>query len=501
MRTRSGKNGLLTLFCLLTAAVMITLCSRSSPLYPLNDWNDTNCFFTVGKAMFNGRVVYRDIYEQKGVLLYFLYGLAWLLSHRSFLGAWVLEILCFAAFLRTAAATAKKRGVLRGFLLVMPAMAAILCSSYSFFLGGSAEEIALPFLYPALHVFLTTERENGLPAPRRIVLLGAMAGCVLWIKYTLLGLYVGYVLYIAILLLLRREFTALAKASGFFLLGVGIATLPWLLYFGANGALSDWFRVYFLDNMSHYSSDVVRDYGRLYFLRESIGHALRWNARSSLMIAVGALTVLLCGGPWPRRLGFLLMLLLGMLFPFLGGTALDYYGYAYAALVVPGFLAAAWLLEKGLGRLPLKNGGWTRAAALLLCLCLVAGAGVFARRHSINSFYAAYEKEDMWYTRFAREIGEAEDQSLLNYAGLDHGLYTVTGYVPQLRFFCHLNLELPEMEEEMDGYVRDQRTAFIMMASTPPAWMLDYYEIVDTVDSFMQFERVPITYYLLRRLT
>ena len=72
---------------LLTAWAMITLCSRSSPLYPLNDWDDVNCFFTVGKAMFSGRVLYRDIYEQKGFLLYVVYGLAWLISRRSFFGA------------------------------------------------------------------------------------------------------------------------------------------------------------------------------------------------------------------------------------------------------------------------------------------------------------------------------------------------------------------------------------------------------------------------------
>ncbi len=498
MEKRFQKEALLFLYCLLTAAVMITLCSRSSPLYPFNDWNDTNCFFTVGKAMMNGRVVYRDIYEQKGVLLYFLYGLGWLLSHRSFLGAWVLECLCFAAFLRTAALTAEKRGVLRSFCLVMPALAAILCSSYAFFLGGSAEEIALPFLYPALHVFLTTE-DGCLPAPRKIVLLGAMAGCVLWIKFTLLGLYVGYVLFIALLLILRRDFAALGKAAGFFLLGVGLATLPWLLYFGANSALGDWIGVYFLDNMSHYSSDIVQDYGRLYFLRENMSHAILWNGRTSLLIAAGALAVLCGHRKWGFKAGFLLMYLLAVILPFIGGTAFDYYGYAYAPLAVPGALAAARLLESGLARLRLKIGGWARASALLLCLCLVAGAGLFARRHSINSFYADYRREDMWYSRFAEEITAAADQSLLNYGSLDMGLYTLTGYVPQTRFFCHLNLNLPELEEEMDAYVRERQTAFLVMKIEPPEWLLAYYEPVDAAESINQFEGISSRYYLLRR--
>ena len=70
------RQKLLTvIYFLLISTLMIGLCSRSSPLYPFNNWNDANCFFTTGKAMFSGKVVYRDIYEQKGIMLYVLYGL------------------------------------------------------------------------------------------------------------------------------------------------------------------------------------------------------------------------------------------------------------------------------------------------------------------------------------------------------------------------------------------------------------------------------------------
>ena len=498
-REQGKKQVLLALWCLLTAAVMIGLCSRSSPIFPVNDWDDTNCFFTVGKAMFNGRVTYRDIYEQKGVLLYFLYGLAWLISHRGFFGAYVLETLCFAAFLRTAAETARKLGVLRGYCLLMPCLGAVLCSSYSFFLGGSAEELALPFLYPALHVFLTTGEDRGwLPRPRQIVLLGAMAGCVLWIKYTLLGMYMGYVLFMVILLSARKDFAALGRAAGLFLLGVLLATLPWLLYFGANAALGDWFGVYFYDNMSRYSEEAVREYGRLRFLWENIGHAILWNGRTSLLIALGALAFLLSRRRlWPKA-GLLLLYACATLLPFIGGTAFDYYGYAYAAMAVPGVLAAAGLLERGIEALS-RRAVLPRIAALLLCLCLVAGGGVFARRHSVNSFFSAYRFEDLWYSRFAADIAAAEDQSVLNYGSLDHGLYTVTGYVPRTRFFCGLNLNNPELREEQDRYIRERETEFVFVEEEPKPLLLEYYEVVDSAEGFDEFETFPLKCYLLRR--
>ena len=50
------RRKLLTaVYFLLISAVMIGLCSRCSPLYPFNNWNDANCFFTTGKAMFSGK--------------------------------------------------------------------------------------------------------------------------------------------------------------------------------------------------------------------------------------------------------------------------------------------------------------------------------------------------------------------------------------------------------------------------------------------------------------
>ena len=81
----SAKKGvsvrIITLvFFILAAVFTVTICSKSSPIYPLNDWDDPNCFFTVGKAMANGKILYKDIFEQKGPLLYMLHMLAYQIS-------------------------------------------------------------------------------------------------------------------------------------------------------------------------------------------------------------------------------------------------------------------------------------------------------------------------------------------------------------------------------------------------------------------------------------
>lgn len=72
-----GKDIPAAAYLLASAFLLIMLASRSSFLYPCNNWNDANSYFSVGKALFNGKMPYRDVFDQKGMYLYFF--TAWLI--------------------------------------------------------------------------------------------------------------------------------------------------------------------------------------------------------------------------------------------------------------------------------------------------------------------------------------------------------------------------------------------------------------------------------------
>lgn len=137
-----------SIWCLGAATLVLVLCSKTSPLYAFNDWMDANIFFTMGKSMLSGKVLYRDVFDHKGPVLYLLYGLGWLLDQTGFIGVFVLEICGFAVFLGLGLCTAE---LLRGKPLhpvwcLVPAAAVAACRAFSH--GGSAEELLLPFLPP-----------------------------------------------------------------------------------------------------------------------------------------------------------------------------------------------------------------------------------------------------------------------------------------------------------------------------------------------------------------
>ena len=68
--------------------------------------------------------------------------------------------------------------------------------------------------------------------------------------------------------------------------GVGIMTLPVMIYFASNHALADLFRVYFYDNIFYYS---YKPYliNKLYYCAHNLVHSVRDNPALWMMIAAG----------------------------------------------------------------------------------------------------------------------------------------------------------------------------------------------------------------------
>ena len=131
--------------------------------------------------------------------------------------------------------------------------AAGMAASRAFSHGGSAEELLLPFLAAALFSLVRALHSPGAKPLRAVCVQGLLAGCALWLKYTVLGFYLAWVVVLAALYPCGAAgLRSWAAAWGAYLGGMALATLPWVVYFGVHGALGDWFTAYFYDNLFLY---------------------------------------------------------------------------------------------------------------------------------------------------------------------------------------------------------------------------------------------------------
>ena len=478
-RTKSWR---LFAWALLVAFSALFLLSKSSPAYPVNDWSDANIYLTIGRGMTRGQVVYRDLYDHKGPLLYALHALCALLSFDSFLGVYVMEGLLLAVFLFCAGGLMQSFGLKRSVAALLPILAVLICSSFSFAEGDSAEEMCLPMIMATLWgvcAFLQSGKDRL--STRSLVLHGWLVGNVFWVKFTLVGAQAGLLGFVLLRHAFRREWKSLFHSVLYLLAGFGLSTLPWILYFGIHGAIGDWLRVYLYDNLFLYSAG--ESAGLLSRVKAMFVCGMDWliqNLRYTLLIALGLVWFAL--REKQTRTAVWLMAALGALAVFAGGKSYAYYGLALAGMTALGLIP--------LGRLMERAPRWLPAASLALCL-----AACPLISHNMNADYGApifSPKEETMQHRIAAQIPEGA--TLLNYGFMDAGFYTAAGVVPQVKYFHQTNVPLQEMLTEQRRYVEEGLCDYVVTRA--PLDNARYELVTQTESPAFWYETV----YLYRRI-
>ena len=477
-----SKPGIiLFIVCTMISFVFLLLCSRSSFLYPYNNWDDANSYFSMGKFMINGGVIYRDLYDQKGPYLYLIYGIAYLLSNNTFLGVFFLEILSISFFLffgykilclYTTAVVAYS---------LLPLLAAAGLSSLSFYWGGAAEEFCLPFLMASLYCSLKYLKEDYPASPRLSMILwnGIFAGVILQLKYTLLGFYFAWMAVIALLNLTKMNWKKAIRCCLVFLGGMIVTMIPWLFYFGIHGALDDWFQCYVYNNVFLYSDIQKADTTillKIYKLAKIL-YNLVWNNISYFcFIVIGFYFMIFSSfNHWYEKINT--VLLFGFLFLgiYVGGGDIFYYSIPLMIFSVLGLGA----IGRGINKVERKLGiSFNEKLYLFLFFLTMIGGVCFANENSINTDYRKVEKKDHFLWEFEKIVNSEENPTLLNINMLDSGLYTVANILPTCKYFQTNGIDLEEMRREQERYIREGETLFVISRFEYPEYILENYELI-----------------------
>ena len=507
--------------------LLMLLLTRSSFLYPYNNWDDSNSYFSMGKSMFHGILIYRDIFDQKGPYLYFLYGLCSLVSGTTFRGVFLMEILLGAADLLLIGRILKLFCRPQTAAFLSPILLACMCASKSFYWGGCAEEICLPFLLFPLYVLLRTLQHSRRAefSPRDVFLSGLCCGFVFCVKFTLMGFFLGFALSV---ILTCRSFREFARLAGWFLLGTLLPFVPWVIYFGITGGLDDWYRVYIYTNVFLYSDFGANSHGasasqKIHDLAKLLYWLILDNLQYFIFVIAGLLWMLLRkGASFAERIAPALMFVLTFLFIYIGGAHLPYYAFPLTAFAVTGMAGAGVLLDRIAARVVLqksipadgarKAGSSRRTAgnimlvtAGILLSLVISYAVIF--RCSWNMDYLGTPKDQIFLTNFTEDINkdreagivDKDHTTLLNIGCLDSGLYTTTGIYPTCYWFQTQTLPGGEVNREQLSYILEGRTDYIVARDSYPEAIFEHYEQIDEFHQTLQPQN--FTYYLFRKKT
>lgn len=502
---------LTAIYLVLAAFVILLFASRSSILYPCNDWNDANSYFSVGKGLFNGKVPYRDIFDQKGMYLYFFYGLAYLISHTTFQGVflmeWILAVADLLAICKILQLYVRKSTS----LVLTPPVLAVSFVSQSFYWGGSAEEICLPFLLWGLYLslrYFKKEYPDSSMDNKTLFLAGVLAGMVANIKFTSLGFFFAWMMCIAFAFLARKDLKGAIRACLIFLLGMALTFVPWIIYFAVNHALYYWYWGYVYLNIFSYSNLAGEGPGlfeRIYTLSKLLYWVIRKNLCYFAFVIPGVLYELLGKGKDGKRrilpmfniCSLCFFLFLGI---YVGGAELPYYALPLSIFTVLGFALIGRLWECLCGKMQKLSAerltenkealqqevyrrqkkenfhcGPAQSLCCVLSLCLCAG---IIYSFSMNTPFTKVKKEDHFLYKFQKIVEQEENPTLLNIGCLDAGLYTVCDIVPTCQWFQTQSVIIDTILNEQERYIREGQTIFVLARDSYPDVIWEQYELV-----------------------
>ncbi len=468
-------------FLFISAVALMTICTKSSPLYPINNWVDPNCYMTMGKSILSGLVPYRDLFEQKGPLLYFIHTIAAMISYNSFLGVYFIEIIsCFVFLIHVYKIFTIY--LPENTIVFIPLVVTVFFTSHAFQYGDSVEELVLPLLTYGLYILLKSLNRYELPSDKEFFMIGITSACVLWMKYTILGFYIGWIIVPFIMAIKNKEVKHLFRKIVYIVWGVLVVSLPILIYFSANNAIDDLFITYFYNNMFLYGSVSGTLNDKLQFY----GYTLNWIKESY----IAALILNFLAVVWLSRKGnkyityaftCVVVIMFGLIY--FGGQFYIYYSYVFSVTAIIGLVAVMDVIIKYAGNIK-GIAAYTLSVIITIIICL---------RYSSNTDMLLMDKSLTTQYQIKEYIDNSgiENPTIMNYGFIDGGYYLVTETVPNLKYFTFNNIVLKEMEEQQIEYFEGGKTDFVV--TIYPYDCFDKYKLAG-IYRYPEGIDAPVTY-------
>ena len=415
------------LLLLLVSFVFVTLFSRATSFLYVFEGFDAAIFKQMGLALLRGKTLYIDYFDNKGCILYFInaFGL-WLGGNFALLLMQTLSLTVtlliwdmMLAFYRTE----KERLVGLGIALVL---------LLGFYDGGDlSEEWCLPFAsYPILLYIKSLNTQRDIRKSEMFA-IGICFGIITFIRINNASPFLGFIVYLFLIWLFKKDFKMFFSMLFFFLLGTALIAGLCVLYFylkaGTEG-ISEMLYGAFLSYFEYFDYNIQQT--TLHFV--------------SYILFVVVFITLLCINTIKQKEILIPTLISYAVFVISSGTrCFTHYLMALLPLFVVGFMTIDFKQHRRV------NLVLTITATILLANYLIRPVGFF-----FNDLILQKEPFKTSYSKFhdcIQEIPETERDSIYNYnlSGIGAGMMQHEGLLQCNRvLFSPLAFHLPKLHNE-----------------------------------------------------
>ncbi len=224
---------------------VMLIASKDSYLHDIYHHNDSAWFFMCGKAWMNGLTPYVDFSDSKGPLLWFIYGVGYLLSPHNYVGVFWLSCVAWTTTLWLSYRSAHILTADRCCAFMATLFVAIAGLNPLVHNETRCEDFAMPFVALIIYALCRLSAGTGKRESRWLMgaVGGALAGTFL-MKFNITAMLLPFA-WLA-LLLPRRPVITKIQSIGCMLAGGIVLLLPFIVCFAIEGNLTDFVNEYLL---------------------------------------------------------------------------------------------------------------------------------------------------------------------------------------------------------------------------------------------------------------
>lgn len=493
------KNKKIIIFFVAMAILILLFTSKYSILYPFNDWQDSNSFLTVARSMIDGKIVYKDIIEQKGPILYVIYMIGYIFSIGKISGIFLLEVISLSIVFYYAYKILKLFINTKYDFLFIPIFGVFICTSYSFVHGGSAEEFCLPFLMISLYYFIYHFVKKELTY-KQLFINGILSMIVALIKFSLLGFWFGFMAIIFFDLIFKKQYKKAFISCIVFLSGMFLIGFICIIYFLLNDALNDFVYSYFLINAGSYAKESSNIFIRIvkcfYEGFINLGRNIGFLILTPFLIY----SIFKIFKKTKTRIAIISIFLLLFMGIYIGLRSYKYYTIPLLIFYIFVFIFFNIRYKEKIDKIKVNKN-------ILIILC-VLGIGICSYCFANYRSYILTSQNDYAQFRIANIIkSESDNPTILNYGSLDYGFYNILNVISDCKYFHRMNIsydKLPDNYDVQKEYIVNKKVEYVIVGIRKDNkkvlddfdFILNNYEII--YEDNQIYEKHNVHFYLFK---
>lgn len=417
----------------------------SSPCRNWNPFPSPSMFILIGNGIFDGYVPYRDLWDGKGFLVFFIVGLASKIFPTPLLGSWVLSVVSVTLAALYFHKIARLFGASPSVCYAASIITIILTllSGRMFAMGGVSDLYIMPLMsigvYHSMKLFIRQQYSR-----KSVWAIGLCVSTIFWMKFTSTAALGVLCIALSLAWLKKKWYRDTLKLWGILAASFLLISLPIICYYAINDALDDLlYGYYFFHKLYHPTS----------LDRLAINSLLASVIYAPTVFCIGmslGLAYIKWGISW-QSAAFAIALAMMWTTTYIGSC----FCYYLLPLMPFALMGVIFIFQ--------SRGLIQTLSIMALGIALLCSYDTYLMTgRSIEREILEHRESEQNVREIISIVSQSDEKSVLYYQHMDFGLYNHLGIYPPAKYYQQANYD-PQGALEQEKYLRNRTFKFVTL--------------------------------------